>query len=98
MCWEPTPHSCWQSTGLTVGASDLQAWANHPHAVVPAPLRGHLEYLKERATIRRYLDSLKERGGEAGYPPGHARLDDSDDPRPRAVAWLRHLAATRGAQ
>ena len=51
------------------------------------------------ASIRAlHLDSLKERRGEAGHSPGHARPDDPDDPRPRADARLRHLAAARRPQ
>src|SRR5262245_51117921 len=45
-----------------------------------------------------HLDTLKERRGQAGHTARHARLDDPDDPRARANARVRHLAAAGGPQ
>src|SRR5262245_1059381 len=49
-------------------------------------------------TNRAHLGYLKESHGQTGYSPGHARLDDPDDPGARAPARLRHLAAPRGSR
>src|SRR5687767_10283929 len=54
--------------------------------------------MRRAMLARTLLGNLKEPRGEAGRSPGHARPDDSDDPRARADAWLRDLAAARGPQ